>query len=136
MGRRGRIWGAGLSVALLASTTAGWAASDRVGYAGDVLAVDRSAGRIVVGDMGPLLGNGNSEVTRRSIQVTPATEFVMVTRATGVAPSGWAGDYLETRLPAWDVKPGDFVSVTVKPDPSGPEAVKVTVVDAREEDGQ
>ena len=47
-----------------------------------------------------VLESGRSEVRRYTMQVTSSTEFARVKRASGVAPSGWVGDYVETRLPA------------------------------------
>src|SRR5262249_37913326 len=99
-------------LALLASTSAGWCASSTVDYAGHVLAVDAATGSMVVGDMGPLQNDGRSEIARRNIVVTPSTEFTRVTRTEGVAPSGWIGDYVTTRVAPSDVKLGDFVAVT------------------------
>jgi hypothetical protein len=64
-----------LGLALLAPTSVGRSASSTVDYAGNVLAVDATTGRIAVGDMGPLLDDGRSDITRRSILVTSATEF-------------------------------------------------------------
>ena len=101
-------------------------------HAGMVIAVDKARGTIVMGDMGPLLSSGTSEITRYTMQVTPSTEFVRVRRASGVAPSGWFGDYVETALPAWDVKPGDFVAVTSAAEGKRLRAVKITVVDTSE----
>jgi hypothetical protein len=128
-----KTWTAGvLSLALLGSAAVGWSRSDHAGYAGAVIDVDKSAGRIVVGDMGPALGDGKGEVIRRNIQVTPSTEFVKVKRASGTAPSGFVGDYVETKLPAWDVKPGEWVAVKVRPEKQSSEALKITVVDTGE----
>ena len=126
----GRVFGAWVfGLVFLASASVGWSAPETIHVAGNVLAVDASLGKIVVGDVGPLLADGQSEVTRRSIRVTTFTEFTRVTRADGVAPSGWIGDYVATRLPRWGVKPGDFVAVTVRPERSGSEALEITVVD-------
>ena len=116
-------------LALLASASAGWCASGTVTYAGSILAVDAATGNIVVGDMGPLQNDGRSEIARRSIVVTPSTQFTKVTRAQGVAPSGWIGDFVTAQLSPSDVKPGNFVAVTASLEPNGPQAVKVTVVD-------
>ena len=112
----------------LASASMGWSASETIHYAGDVVAIDASMGKIVVGDMGPLLDNGRSEITLRSSRVTSSTEFTRVRRTDSVAPSGWIGDYVATRLSRWDVKPGDFVTVTVSPGPES-QALEITVVD-------
>ncbi len=129
MNNQASTWTAGfLSFALLASASIAWGAPNTTDYAGDVLNVDKATGRIVVGDMGPLLDDGTSKITRRSIRVTPSTEFATVKRASGAAPSGWIGDYVETTLPEWEVKPGDFVAIKVRIQEGGSEAVKITVV--------
>src|SRR2546429_113148 len=51
----------------------------------------------------PSSRSGTSEVRRYTMQVTPSSEFVRVKRASGVAPSAWVRDYVETRLPAYDI---------------------------------
>ena len=66
------------------------------------------------------------------MQVTPSTEFVRVERASGAAPSGWVGDYVGIRLPAWDVEPGDRVTIAGEGDAQRPRAGTITVVDTRE----
>jgi hypothetical protein len=63
--------------------------------------------------------------------VTPSTEFATVKRAQGTAPSGWIGDYVESTLHAWEVKPGDFVTAEVRRETQGLQALKITVVDTR-----
>lgn len=134
MSKLARICAAGLlGLAMLPmASTAAWGAAAATSYSGNVLEVDQTAARIVVGDMGPLLDNGKSEITPRSVRVTPSTDFATAKRASGAAPSGWIGDYVETTLAAWEVKPGDFVTVTVRPDQRGSEALKITVVDTSE----
>src|SRR5262249_41173615 len=127
-------WGRGLGawvfgVVSLASASVGWSAPETTRVAGNVLAVDASKGHIVVGDMGPLLDDGRSNIIRRGIPVTSSTEFTRVARANGIGPSGWIGDYVATKLSPWDVKPGDFVAVTVRPGQERPEALEITVVD-------
>jgi hypothetical protein len=129
----GKILAASLAVFLvLALAAPGRTEAAAARHAGLVLAVDKAGGTLVVGDMGPLLSNGTSQITRYTMQVTSSTEFVRVKRASGVAPSGWFGDYVETKLAAWDVKPGDFVAVTSEGDGRRVKAVKITVVDTSE----
>ena len=123
-----------LGFALLASASIAWGSSYTTDYAGDLLNVNKDTGSIVVGDMGPLLDDGTSKMTSRSIRVTPSTKFATVKRASGAAPSGWIGDYVEKRLPQWEVKPGDFVAVKVMIQDGGPEAVKITVVNTSSSD--
>jgi hypothetical protein len=118
-----------VGVLLLVSVSAGATTPDLAPYAGSVVAVDPRAGTIVVGDMGPAQGDGTGPIVRRTITVTPSTEFVRVSRAPGVAPSGYVGDFVETRVPAWNVNPGDYVAVTVNPAGAGTQALKVAIVD-------
>lgn len=124
--------GAAASLSLLALAASGRPEAATARHSGEVLALDRTAGTIVVGDMGPMLKSGTSEVRRYTMQVTPSTEFVRVKRAAGVAPSGWLGDYVETKLPAWDVKPGDWVTIAGNGEARRPRAIKITVVDTSE----
>jgi hypothetical protein len=66
------------------------------------------------------------------MRVTPSTEFLRVKRASGTAPSGWLGDYVETTLPAWELKPGDFVTATADAAKDRLTATKIVVVDMTE----
>ena len=118
-----------LGLAMVGSASIGWSQSSTVGYAGDVLSVDPATGSIIVGDMGPLLADGHSEITRRSIRVTPSTELTKVARAQGIAPSGWIGDFVARGLAPSELKPGDFVAVTATSEKDGPQALKITVVE-------
>ena len=46
--------------------------------------------------------------------MSPATTtFVRVSRVSGAGPSGFVGDFVETPLATWTVKPGDYVAVEV-----------------------
>jgi len=133
MGNTTRICTLGFfSLAFLTSTSIAWSVPDTSRYAGIVLDIDKTAQRIVVGDMGPLLDNGKSEIIRRNVQVTPFTKFASVKRTSGPAPSGWIGDYVEAEPSARDVRPGDFVTITVKSERRDSEALNVTVVDTSE----
>jgi hypothetical protein len=98
-----------------------------------VVAVDRTAGTIIVEGMGPWqIKDGVTQLERRTIGVMPSTEFVRLKRATGAAPSGWVGDFVESALPGWQVKPGDWVTVTLERDRKRPTAVKIDVWKPRE----
>jgi FtsP/CotA-like multicopper oxidase with cupredoxin domain len=119
-------------LAVVASATAGRAAEEAK-YSGTVVAVDQAAGRIVVEGMGPWrVKDGVTQLDRRTVAVTASTEFVKITRARGPAPSGFTDDYVATALPAWQVKPGDWVTVTVKPDGKRVTASKIDVSDPSE----
>ena len=123
------IWIAAFTLtAVVAPAVPGWSDTREGKYSGTVVAVDQAAGTIVVEGMGPWrIKEGVTQVERRTIGVMPSTEFVRLTRAGGPAPSGWAGDFVESVLPGWQVKPGDWVTVTVKTDDKRPSAVRVAV---------
>jgi hypothetical protein len=102
-------------------------------YSGTVVAVNRTAGSIVVEGMGPWrIKDGVIQLERRTIGVAPSTEFVRVKRATGAAPSGWEQDFVESTLPEWQVKPGDWVTVTARPDGARMTAARIEVGDPSE----
>jgi hypothetical protein len=115
-----------LAIAAWASPT--WSDGQERKYSGTVVEVDRSAGAIVVEGMGPWqVKDGVTQVERRPFGVTASTEFVGVKRASGPAPSGWVGDFIESRLPGWQVKPGDWVTVIMTADGKRPTAVRIYV---------
>ena len=102
-------------------------------YSGTVVAVDRAAGTIVVEGMGPWrVKDGVTQLERRTIVVAPSTELVRLRRATGEAPSGFSGDFVESALPEWQVKPGDWVTVAVKVAGARMTAVRIDVADPGE----
>lgn len=119
-------------LSFIALPSLGRAEAVRARHAGVVVAVDKAAGTIVVGDMGPMLPGGESKIAQYTMAVTPSTEFVRVKRAAGAAPSGWLNDYVETALPAWDVKPGDWVAAIAEKDNQRLKATKIMVVDTTE----
>jgi hypothetical protein len=106
----------------------GWGDDRESKYSGTVVAVDRAGGTIVVEGMGPWqVKDGVTQVQRRTIGIKPSTAFVRFTRATGPAPSGWIGDFVESVLPGQQVEPGDWVTVTLKTEDERPTAVRVDV---------
>ena len=119
-------------VSLLSLATFTWAEAATTRHAGVVVSVDKAAGTIVVGDLGPKLPSGESKTTRYTMRVTASTELLRVKRSAGAAPSGWLGDYVETRLPAMDIKPGDWVTATAEADEHGLTATRIVVVDTGE----
>ena len=129
MNRARGIWIAALTVlAVVAPAIPGRSDARDGKYSGTVVAVDRTAGTILVEGMGPWqIKEGVTQLERRTIGVMPSTAFVRLKRATGPAPSGWVGDFVESALPGWQVKPGDWVTVTVKADDKRPIAIRVDV---------
>jgi len=121
------------ALSILGPAAAAWSAAATSRYSGSVLAVNQTAGTMTVASMGPRLASGESKATPVTVQITPSTEFVRARRAADVAPSGWIGGFEEISLPAWEVKPGDWVAVAAEGTGGGTKATRVTVVtlDAR-----
>jgi hypothetical protein len=110
-----------------------WAGDATSSHSGTVVAVDKPARTLVLAEVGPWqVKDGEPRAVRRVVAVTDATEFIRVKRAAGVAPSGWPGDYVATPLPAWQVKPGDFVTVEARHEGQRLVALRITVADPRE----
>lgn len=101
-------------------------------HSGTVTAVDRGAGTITLEEVGPW-NPGGGVILTRTVRVRPGTHVVLVSRADPsvphVAPDDWPGGFRESALDAADVRPGDFVTVTVTAE--GSEAVAQTVAVVR-----
>lgn len=120
---------------MLVSIVAGAAPSraEGVRHSGTILSVDRDAGAITLGEVGPwVVREGETIITRRIVKITDETAFVRIERMPE-APSGFPGDFTERRVAPWALQPGDFV--TVETAGGGPPLVAVrvavTVVAAR-----
>lgn len=97
-------------------------------YSGTVVAVDQAAGTMIVEGMGPWrVKDGVTQLERRTLGVAPAAEFVRIERATEAAPSGWPGDFIERALPRWQVKAGDWVTVTARREGARVTAIRIDV---------
>ena len=79
------------------------------GRAGTVLAVDRNAGTLVLGEVGPWrVERGETRITRLAIATGSATEFTVAERVPDGA-AGFPGAFAERRLDPGHVKASDFV---------------------------
>jgi len=97
-------------------------------HSGTVVAVHPQKGTIVLGEVGPWhVKDGQTEITHRTIDVGPSTQFVMLQRSREPGPSGWPGDFVEAPLGAWAVKGGDFVTVRVERKGKRPIATRIAV---------
>ena len=116
-------------LAIGVSAIPGWSSdAGQAKYSGTVVAANRTAGTIVVEGMGPWrIKDGVTQLERRTVGVAPAAEFVRIERVTGAAPSGWAGDFIESALPMWQVKAGDWVTVAGKRDGGRMTAIRIDV---------
>lgn len=117
-----------LALTLAGSVGTGWAEEAPTYHSGRVEALDRTAGSLVVGEVGPWrVTEGKTEVTRRTISVTSSTGWVRLSRADGAGPSGWMGGSVEASLAPWDIKAGDVVTVQVRREGRRLVAMKIAV---------
>jgi len=107
-----RILAVATTIALMAPAS-GWADVER--HSGVIRVVDRAAGTLVLDEVGPWrIEKGMTVVTPLTVSLVPETQVLILTRAEGVAPTGWGGDYIETPSSDTALKPGEFVTVTVE----------------------
>lgn len=105
-----------------------WAGTEPASISGTILALNKEAGTIVVGEVGPWrVKEGATEITPRTIAVTAATAFKQVKRAPGPGPTGWIGDFVEVGIGAWEVKQGDFVTIQVRQEGARLTAITIAV---------
>ena len=116
-----------LALALVLPAAPAWA--ETANHSGTIAAVDRTAGTIVLDEVGPWrVKDGMPEITRRTIALVSTTEFKLAKRTRETGPTGWAGDFVEMGISARDLKEGDFVTVKVLRAGERLTALKVTVV--------
>lgn len=117
------------AVAFVALALPVWAGAEAASHSGTVQALNKEAGTIVLGEVGPWrVKDGVTEVTERTIIVTKATEFRQARRSAGAGPGGWIGEFVEVGLGPWEIRKGDFVTVEVRQEGERLTALKVTVV--------
>ncbi len=122
----------GALVTLLIALSVGNATAARtVKHSGVLLALDTERGTAVIEEVGPWrVKDGQTQVIRRTLVVTPATEYALFMRVN--APGGFAGDFIEGPLEASDLAPGDFVTAECRLERGRLIAVKITWVDPAE----
>jgi hypothetical protein len=105
------------------------ASAETTNHSGTIGAVDRAAGTIALDEVGPWrVRGGTTEITRRTIAVTPSTEFKLRERAPGAGPAGWIGEFVEKEVSPEGLKVGDFVTVKGAHEGRRLTALAVTVV--------
>jgi hypothetical protein len=100
-------------------------AGDTVKHSGTIAAVDPVKHELTLVEMGRWSGPKTTP-TRRSIELAPSTRVELVARSK--ASKGWPGQFTETALPASDLYPGDYVTVTVERAGKRLKAVSIEVV--------
>jgi len=117
-----------VSVVLVGFAAPGLTQPTATGHSGTVTAVDRAAGTITIEEIGPWrVEGGQTVVTALTVRTDGSTSWMRARRATGAGPSGWEGEFVEAPQGAWEVKPGDYVTVEVPREGKSRVAVRVTV---------
>jgi hypothetical protein len=128
MNERRMIQATGFVVALLVVLALSLWAGETTNISGTIVALNKEAGTIVVGEVGPWrVKEGATEITPRTVAVTAGTEFKQVRRAEGAGPTGWVGEFVEVAIGPWELKKGDFVTVQVRHEEQRLTALKVAV---------
>jgi len=97
-------------------------------HSGTVVAIDKRAGTLVIGEIGPWrVKDGETLVTRRTVAVTRSTEFVAASRSPDAGPSGWVGEWIEVPVDVSAVNQDDFITVRVRKAGRAWVADKVTI---------
>jgi len=127
----GRSWKACVvSVVLVGFAAPCWAQPAVTGHSGMVTAVDRAAGTVTIEEIGPWrVEGGQTVVTPLTVRADGSTTWMRARRATGAGPTGWDGEFVEAPQGAWEVKPGDYVTVEVPREGKRRVAVRVTVTE-------
>ena len=116
------------SVVILSFTVLGSAQAAAARHSGTVVAVDQAAGTIVIEEIGPWrVKGGQTVITRFMAKADGSTAWLRARRASGAGPSGWLGEFVEAPQGAWQVKPGDYVTIEVKGTGKRWMALRVTV---------
>jgi hypothetical protein len=129
---------------ILVGLTASASAGERVKHSGVIvsiaddqndfalfphLTVFGKARTFLLAELGPWqVRNGATVITYRTITLAPETEFAMVARA-DAAPSGFGGDFVETRLGPEGVYLNDYVTIDCRHEGKRLVAVKITVTE-------
>ncbi len=127
----GRSWKACVvGVVLTGFAAPCWAQPAVTGHSGTVTAVDRAAGTVTIEEIGPWrVEGGRTVVTPLTVRADGSTTWMRARRATGAGPSGWDGEFIEASQGAWEVKPGDYVTVEVPREGKGRVAIRVTIAE-------
>jgi len=116
-----------LSLAMLCLAMPG-SAQAAARHVGSVVAVDQATGTIVIEELGPWrVTGGQTVVAHFTAKADASTAWARARRASGAGPSGWLREFVVAPQGAWDVKPGDYVTIEVNRAGKSWMALRVTV---------
>ena len=114
---------------ILLGCVASASAGERMKHSGSIVSIADDGRTFELAEVGPWqTRNGATVITRRMITLTPETEFAIVARDVE-APSGFPGDFVETRLGPDGVYLNDYVTVDCRHEGPRLIALKITVTE-------
>jgi hypothetical protein len=118
-----------LATSLLVLGLAAPARAEETRLSGSIVSISDGEGTFVLSEVGPWTGEeGEAAGTPRTITLTPDTEYVAVRRAES-APSGFAGDFVETPIGPESITLNDWVTVEGHRDGGRIVATRITLVE-------
>lgn len=96
---------------LLLAATAHAGSEER--HSGRIVAVEPQTGAITLEEMGPWTGPGQGLI-KRSVELTAQTDIALLARTDEAAAGEWPGAFKESPLSAMELRPGDYVTVSVE----------------------
>jgi hypothetical protein len=113
------------SILLVAGGQSGAATAEVVKHSGTIVEIDAHGAQLVLEEVGPWrVRDGVTQVIRRTIALTPATDVVIAVRVN--PPGGYAGDFVEGPLAMFALEPGDVITVDCRREGPRLVAVKIT----------
>jgi hypothetical protein len=112
---------------ILLGLTAAASTEERVKHSGSIVSIADDGGTFVLAEVGPWrVRNGATVITRRTITLAPETELAIVARDE-TPPSGFSGDFVETRLGPDGIYLNDYVTVDCRHEGQRMIALRITV---------
>lgn len=101
-------------------------------HSGSIESIPDDARTFVLAEVGPWqVRNGETVLTRRTIELTPETKYTIVARV-DAAPSGFRGDWVEFEIGPERVYLNDQITVECRHDGKRLVALKITVIEVPE----
>jgi hypothetical protein len=111
MGVNSRMFVALALTGLLLAATVHAGSEER--HSGRIVAVEPKTGAITLEEMGPWTGPGQGLI-KRSVELTAQTDIALLTRSNEAEAGEWPGAFKESPLSAMELRPGDYVTVSVE----------------------
>lgn len=102
-------------------------AAGPVKYSGRIVVIDITRGRLIIDEIGRQVPGRFAEVIRRTIVLTPTTDYLIALRANPLG--GFPGDFIAGQLESDDMEVGDLVTADCLRDGSRLIARTVTLVE-------